>query len=124
MRVTTVHHEGYDENTSLHSRLLTRHAHRRMAARSLSSETVTAVLTFGRSVHARGAEIRVIGRKEIARYRPQGVDLTPFEGVQLVCAQDGTIITMYRNRDLRRLRPHKRARRCSAKWTRMQPSAA
>ena len=124
MRVTTVHQDGYDENTPLHSLLLTYHAHRRMAARRLSSETVTAVLTFGRSIHARGAEIRVIGRKEIARYRPQGVDLTPFEGVQLVCAQDGTIITMYRNRDLRRLRPHKRARRCSAKWTRIQPSAA
>jgi Domain of unknown function (DUF4258) len=123
MQATTVHHDGYDDNTSLHNHLLTCHAQRRMAARSLSSETVAAVLAFGRSIHARGAEIHVIGRKEIAQYRPQGIDLTPFEGVQLVCARDGAIITVYRNRDLRRLRPHKRSRRCSAKWTRIQPSA-
>jgi hypothetical protein len=124
MQATAVHQDGYDDSTPLHRRLLTHHAHKRMAARRVSSETVTAVLAFGRSIHARGAEIHVIGRKEIAQYRLQGIDLTPFEGIQLVCGRDGTIITMYRNRDLRRLRPHKRSRRCSAKWTRIQPSAA
>jgi hypothetical protein len=95
-----------------------------MAARSFSPEAVTAVLAFGRIIRIRGAEIRVIGRKEVAQYRSQGIDLTPFEGVQLVCARDGAIITMYRNRDFRHLRPHRRARRCSAKWTRVLPAAA
>jgi hypothetical protein len=124
MQTTIVHHGVYSEDAPLHSRLLTRHAHRRMAARSLSREAVTAVLAFGRSIHTRGAEIHVIGRKEVVYYQSQGIDLTPFEGIQLVCSRDGTILTMYRNRDLRRLRPQRRARRCSVKWTRMQHEAA
>jgi hypothetical protein len=124
MRTTIAHNGVYDEDAPLHNRLLTRHAHRRMAARSLSQAAVTAVLAFGRSIHTRGAEIHVIGRKEVVYYQSQGIDLTPFEGVQLVCSRDGTILTMYRNRDLRRLRPQRRARRCSSKWTRTLHDAA
>jgi hypothetical protein len=124
MRAATTHHyEAYEEPTALPDQALTLHAQQRMAARSFSPEAVTAVLAFGRSIHTRGAEIRVIGRKEVAQYRSQGVDLRAFEGVQLVCASDGVIITMYRNRDFRRLRPHRRSRRCEAKWTKVLPSA-
>jgi hypothetical protein len=110
--------------TSPSDRLLTQHAHWRMTARRLSPAAITAVLTFGRSIHTRGAEIYVIGRKEVAQYQSQGIDLTPFEGVQLVCARDGAIITMYRNRDLRCLRPQKRARRCSVKWAKAPAAKA
>ena len=38
------------------------------------------MLAFGRSIHTRGAEIHVIGRKEVVYYQSQGIDLTPFEG--------------------------------------------
>ena len=124
MRTTSAHNGVYSEDAPLHSRILTDHAHRRMAARRLSQAAVTAVLAFGRSIHTRGAEIYVIGRKEVVYYHSQGIDLTPFEGVQLVCSRDGTILTMYRNHDLRRLRPQRRARRCSLKWTRAIHEAA
>jgi hypothetical protein len=124
MRATTTHHGAYDEVTSLSDRVLTLHAQKRMAARSFSAEAVTAVLAFGRSIHTRGAEIRVIGRKEVAQYRLQGINLTPFEGVQLICSSDGAVITMYRNRDFRRLRPQRRSRRCASKWARVLQYAA
>jgi len=110
-------------HTADHSQPLTQHAHTRMTTRNLSPEAIAATLDFGRSIHTRGAEIYVIGRKEVEQYRQRGIDLSSFEGVQLVCAADGAILTVYRNRDFRRLRPRSRPwRRCS-KWVKqLQPA--
>jgi hypothetical protein len=98
--------------------VLTNHAQQRMTARSLSHEAIFAAMTFGRSIHTRGADIQVIGRKEVQQYRQHGINLAPFEGVQLVCAPDGAVLTVYRNRDFRRLRPRSRLRRRQAKMLR------
>ena len=91
---------------------LTNHAWCRMTARGLSQRAVDAVLMFGRMVYARGAEIHAIGKKEVAKYARTGVDLRPYEGLQVVCVpNDGIIMTVYRNRDFRsisRSKPHRR----------------
>lgn len=91
---------------------MTNHAWDRMTARGLSQRAVDAVLMFGRMVYARGAEIHAIGKKEVARYARTGVDLRPYEGLQVVCVpNDGIIVTVYRNRDFRSLsqsKPHRR----------------
>ena len=42
------------------------------------------------------------------RYRLDGVELSSVEGVQVVCTDSGSILTVYRNRDLRGLRPRSR----------------
>jgi hypothetical protein len=84
---------------------VTRHAWTRISARRIRLETVRAVILYGRVVHARGARIYAIGRKEVARYRRAGIALDACEGVQVVCGLDGTILTAYRNRDFRGLRP-------------------
>jgi hypothetical protein len=124
MRPATAHNGGGDKVPILQPHRLTWHAQTRLTARSLSHETISAAMTFGRSIRIRGAEIYVIGRKEVEHYRHQGIDLSPFEGIQLVCSRDGAVITIYRNRDFRGLRPHRRPRwRCS-KWTRMPHHAA
>lgn len=83
---------------------LTLHAARRIASRRLSAAAVTAALDFGRTVHVRGAEIYAIGRREVAELSHAGIDLARFEGVQVVCGAEGSIITVYRNRNLRGLR--------------------
>jgi hypothetical protein len=85
-------------------RLLTRHALERMCKRRLSEDALGMVLAYGRSVRVRGAEICAIGRREVARYRRDGIDLAQFEGIQAVCSHDGPVITAYRNRDFTRLR--------------------
>jgi len=85
--------------------VLTRHARNRMAARRLAVAAIRAALEFGRVAYVRGARIHAIGRKEIDRYRRIGLDLAQFEGVQVVCGHDGAILTAYRNRDFRGLRP-------------------
>jgi len=50
----------------------------------------------------------VIGRNEVERLIRQGIDLRDYEGVHVVRSADGDIITVYRNRDLRGLRPRRR----------------
>jgi hypothetical protein len=91
---------------------LTRHAWRRMYGRGFSLAIIDLALCYGRVVHVRGATIHVVGRKEVERCRQDGIDLSSVEGIQVVCADSGAILTVYRNRDLRALRPRsRRARR-------------
>jgi len=91
---------------------LTQHAWERMSGRGLSPTAISLVLDYGRAAQIRGAIIYVVGRKEVERYRQDGIELSPVEGVQVVCAESGAILTVYRNRDLRGLRPRsRRARR-------------
>lgn len=82
----------------------TLHARSRMHSRSISEGAVAAVLEYGRRVHARGAVIHAIGRKEVRRYANEGVDLREYSGYQVVCSGDGKILTTYRNHDFRRMR--------------------
>jgi hypothetical protein len=92
------------------------HALHKMHARRLSAEAVTTVLAYGRAAWTRGARIYAIGRREVERYRAQGVDLDPLEGVQVVTKPDGAILTVYRNRDLRGLRRDDHPRRRMKGW--------
>lgn len=85
--------------------LLTRHACERMIERRVSASALEHVLDYGREVHVRGATVYAIGRNEVARYELEGVDLAAFSGIQVVCAHDGRVLTVYRNRDFRGLRP-------------------
>ena len=82
---------------------LTSHAEERMAARGLRAEAVAAALAYGRIVYNRGADIYAIGRREIARYAEQGIDISAYDGVQVVTS-DGAILTAYRNRSFKGLR--------------------
>jgi hypothetical protein len=96
--------QGIDED-------LTMHAWQRMTARRLSRDAVQAAIEYGRIVYVRGATICAIGRKEVSRFSRQGIDLSRYEGTQVVCAPEGTILTVYRNRDFRGLR----SRRCHSR---------
>jgi hypothetical protein len=85
---------------------LTKHARARIRKRGLSEEAVALTIQFGRLVYARGAQIFALGRREVRRLlEEQGVDLSRYEGVQVVCSIEGDILTTYRNRDFRSLRP-------------------
>ena len=83
---------------------LTHHARLRMEGRRIPEAGVSAVLEHGRAIWARGALIHAVGRREVARAARHGVDLRPWEGVQVVCAPDGHVVTVYRNHDFRPLR--------------------
>lgn len=92
--------------------LLTNHAKERMARRGLRSDAIHAALAYGRVVAVRGADIYAIGRKEIAYYAEQGIDLSTYDGVQVVTTQ-GVVLTVYRNRSFNGLRDRRTYRRRS-----------
>ncbi|KFA90327.1 hypothetical protein Q664_29390 [Archangium violaceum Cb vi76] len=86
---------------------LSQHAQQRMRMRGIPLEAVCAALWYGRVVRTRDAEFYVIGHQEIRRYAHEGIDLTAYEGVHVVCTDEGHILTVYRNRDLSHLRPRR-----------------
>lgn len=94
--------------STLGSFSLTKHAYERMTNRSISRMAIEAALEFGRCVEIRGAQIFAIGRKEVEKYRRDGVDLHQFEGTQVVATACGRVMTVYRNSDFRSLRPRDR----------------
>ena len=87
---------------------MTDHARRRMYSRGISPAAIRSALRYGRIIHVRGVKIYAIGRREVDRYMPHGVDLSRFEGVQVVCTPHEVVRTVYRNRDFRGLRPRHR----------------
>jgi hypothetical protein len=92
---------------------LTNHAKERMVKRGLRAEAIHAALTYGRVVYVRGAHIYAIGRKEISRYATQGIDLSAYDGVQVVTI-DNVVITAYRNRSFNGLKDRHISRRSSS----------
>ena len=89
---------------------LTKHGATRLSARGLPVARLRGVFEFGREVHTRGAIIHVVGRNEVAYANKFAADITDLEGWHVVCSREGHLITAYRNRDLRGLRPHSRTR--------------
>ena len=87
---------------------LTQHAIKRMLTRSISRTAIEAAIEFGRCAEIRDAQIFAIGRKEVEKYRRDGIDLSDFEGTQVVVTASGAVMTVYRNHDFRSLRARRR----------------
>jgi len=85
--------------------VLTKHARMRLDARRIPVTAVEMALLFGRERRLNGATFFAIGRREVERSTETGVDLRRYEGIQVVCAEDDVVMTAYRNRDFRGLRP-------------------
>lgn len=83
---------------------LTRHARQRLRKRSIRLSAVEAVIDFGQRRSTRGAEVYVIGWRDVRFYRECGIDLSRFEGIEVVCAHDGAVLTVYRNQNRKALR--------------------
>ena len=67
-----------------------------MEERRISVRDIENALDYGRTFYSRDAVFRVIGRKEIDRYRDE-VDLQQLDGLHVVCDRHGQVITVYRN---------------------------
>ena len=89
---------------------LTDHAAIRMQQRGISRSALQTVLDFGRRIHAKGLTFYVVGRKEVALYADRGVNLSNFEGLQVLVAADGVVVTTYRSRDLHAIKVQARGR--------------
>ena len=89
---------------------LTAHAKVRRAQRNISLATIEAVLTHGRVIYGRKAEVMFVGRSEVRRAHSRGIDLHHAVNVQVVVSHDGRVVTTYRtNRPFRSwCRPRRR----------------
>ena len=103
--VNLVAMDRMERGSGMEQVVLTGHARMRMDARRIPTTAVEIALLFGREKHVRGATLYAIGRREVDRFEEEGVDLKGYEGIQVVCAEDHVVVTAYRNRDFRGLRP-------------------
>ncbi len=88
---------------------LSSHARQRMDLRGMSERDIELVLKFGRKIHSRRTVFHVIGRKEIKNYASACPELKELDGLHVLTVPDkGTVLTAYRNHDLRLIRPSKR----------------
>ena len=87
---------------------LTLHAKEQMCSRSISVSEVCAAVDHGRIHHDRGAVIYAVGKHEAELSQADLGGRGKLEGLQVVCSIDKRIITVYRNVDLRILKPQKR----------------
>lgn len=92
---------------------LTRHATLRMQQRGISSSQIETVLCYGRTVQEGRVSCKVVGRKEMSEYAHEGINLSAVEGIHVVIAGDGSVVTAYRCYDLHRIRA---ARRRPVTW--------
>jgi hypothetical protein len=88
---------------------LTLHAQDRLRTRRIPFHAVQAVMDFGHCRFKRGAEVYLIGWREVQKAREAGVDLRRFEGVEVVCDHNSRVLTVYRNENSKALRLRKAA---------------
>jgi hypothetical protein len=75
-----------------------------MQQRGIPERQVEAARRYGRTIHARGLSLGVIG----ARYVREGADLEQVEGIRVLAESAGSVVTAYRNHDLREINLFKR----------------
>jgi len=91
---------------------LSKHAQLRMSQRSIDLEQIQKVLNYGRMIHSRRARFYVVGKKDTKRLSKNGVNTQGLENMQvLVEEKTNTIVTVYRNKDFRHIRPVHRCER-------------
>ena len=91
--------------------LVSTHALEQLQARHLRLPDAIDVLRFGRRWFDTGAWHHAIGRREVIRHERAFPGIVRLEGLQVVAAPDGTILTAYRNRTLVVKDDRKRSRR-------------
>jgi hypothetical protein len=92
---------------------ITRHAVDRCRSRSIPRSAVEAALEYGLQRPIRGADVYTLGWREVRFYAERGIDLSRWEGVEVVCAHDDRILTVYRNKNPRAMRDRPAARRAA-----------
>lgn len=85
--------------------MITDHAMLRMGQRGIKLEVLELILRFGREIRSKGAVFYVLGKKEVQKYCQYVPQLKEMEGMQVLTSNEGVVITAYRNKNLRKVRP-------------------
>jgi hypothetical protein len=106
MRGLRSHHDGGSTRRLLMNEKprLTLHATDRARTRAISTAAIEAAITFGKHRAVRGADVYTLGWREVRLHASADLDLSRWEGVEVVCAHDGQVLTTYRNKNQRAFR--------------------
>ncbi len=80
---------------------LTRHAAERARNRSIPIDAVDAAIDYGQHRSIRGADIYTLGWRQVRFHARRGLDLSRWTGIEVVCAHNGAVLTVYRNENPR-----------------------
>ena len=83
---------------------LTRHAIDRSRSRGIPTEAIDLVIAYGKHRAIRGADVYTLGWREVRFHATRSLDLSRWEGIEVVCAHDGQVLTVYRNKNPHALR--------------------
>jgi hypothetical protein len=92
---------------------LTLHALDRSRTRGIPEDAIEVALEFGKHRGIRGADVFTLGWREVRLCAERGIDVSRWEGIEVVCAHDGRILTVYRNKNPRALRDRASRRRAA-----------
>ncbi|HZU96186.1 MAG TPA: hypothetical protein VFF73_05710 [Planctomycetota bacterium] len=95
----------------LESQTMTVHAIDRSRNRGIPIDAIETVITFAKHRAIRGADVYTLGWREVRYHAERGLDLSRWEGIEVVCAHDGRILTVYRNKNPWALRDRAERRR-------------
>lgn len=79
---------------------ITQHASKRAQQRGFSLHDIADILRFGRKQHAKGAVYYSIGKKEIHKHQKNYSRLKQMNGMHVVMAANGSILTVFKNTKL------------------------
>ena len=82
---------------------LTRHAAERARDRGIPIDAVDAAIDYGQHRSIRGADIYTLGWRQVRFHARRGLDLSRWTGIEVVCAHNGSVLTVYRNENPRAL---------------------
>ena len=88
----------------LSSYVFSAHARQRMAERRVTELEVDSVLRYGRVFYKAGARIYTVGRREALGLPLSERQRRSTEGIQVVLSDDGHVLSVYRNRNLHKLK--------------------
>ena len=84
---------------------LTPHAARRAQQRSADQHEIELVVRCGRRWHQqKGRNLFYVGRRDLKHWLRQGIDLRDCQGLAVVVAADGAVVTVVRTTDMRKLK--------------------
>lgn len=81
---------------------LSDHGWGRLTGRGFTKSMVERTIEWGRVQYSHGHVRMVVGNNEVSRAARAGVDLADCVGIHVVMGWDGEIVTVYRNRTLKR----------------------
>jgi hypothetical protein len=92
--------------------IVTEHALKRAEKRAIGIKQLETVLEYGRVIHSRRARFYVIGKREVKALKHLGSEIRQLENIQVVVDdKTNSVLTAYRNRDFRQIRPTSRRER-------------